>query len=77
MRARRARLRPEFAGWYPEIPGDQWHDAQWVLEIVWRQLQSGTPAWEITQDRVLDNRHFEFEAGDLTPFTGSERRRKP
>jgi hypothetical protein len=76
MRARKARLRAEFAGWYPEIPDGEWHDAQRVTEIVRRQLQSGSPTWEISQGRVLDDRHFEFEAGDHEHFTGSERRRQ-
>ena len=75
MSNRKARLRPEYAGWYPGIGDSQWHDAGWVREVVQRQLQRGSPAWEM-QGRVLNERHFEFEGGDFGPAGGRERRRQ-
>jgi hypothetical protein len=70
---RRARLRPEFAEWYPRIPVGEWHNAMWMAEAVRRQLLQGTPTW-IAGRRVLDGRHFDFESGDYRPYTGIDRR---
>ena len=70
---RRARLRPEFAGWYPGIPAGDWHNAMWAAETVRRQLLQGTPTW-MAGRRVLDDGHFDFESGDYRPYSGMDRR---
>jgi hypothetical protein len=70
---RKARLRPQFADWYPGLP-DGWHEAQWLAEKVRRQLSAGGPRWEPSQ-RVLDDRHFEFQGGRPgPPATKTDRR---
>jgi hypothetical protein len=63
MTRRRARLRPEYADWYPQIWAGEWHDALWVTEIVRRQLREGSPTW-FQGPRILSDRHFQFEGGD-------------
>jgi hypothetical protein len=73
MGTRRARSRPEFAEWYPDIPAEVWHNAMWVAELVRRQLRRGSPTWS-AGERVLDNRHFDFESGDYGALIGTDRR---
>lgn len=76
MTRRKARLRPEYAEWYPQIWAGEWHDAAWATEIVRRQLREGSPAWT-GETRILSQAHFEFEGGDYTSGArpgGRERR---
>jgi hypothetical protein len=75
MVRRRARLRTEYAEWYPEIWAGEWHDAQWAAEKVLQQQRTSSPAWSL-HGRVLSDAHFEFEGGDHQPSTGRERRRE-
>lgn len=83
MRGREARVRPQFAEWYPKIPPGVWHDAVWTREMVLAQLRGGSPKW-MHDGRVLSDRHFEFQGGQggqrrsaderrriLPPFTGT------
>jgi hypothetical protein len=70
--SRKARLRSAFTDWYPGLP-DGWHDAIRLAEHVRRQLEQGSPKWELNA-RVLDDRHFEFEGGEAGPPPGNERR---
>jgi hypothetical protein len=72
---RRARLKPEFAAWYPRVQAGEWHHAWWLSEVVRRQLrrESTFPIGS----RVLSDKHFDFESGDRHPFAGRERRTPP
>jgi hypothetical protein len=70
---RTARLRPEYADWYPRVEVGRWHDAAYLTELVRRQLVEGTPAWAAGA-RILSDEHFEFEGGQPGPNHGAERR---
>jgi hypothetical protein len=72
---RRARLKPEYAAWYPRIQPGEWHHAWWLSEVVRRQLrrESTLPIGS----RVLSDQHFDFESGERRPFAGRERRTPP
>jgi hypothetical protein len=59
---RQARLRPEYADWYPHVPPGQWQSAGAVRRIVLRQLRRGSPYWQGTP-RVLSDEHFDFQGG--------------
>src|SRR5690348_2695673 len=77
---RDARLRPEYAGWYPGIQIPLWLPAKAVGRAVTRQLLEGEPhhlrppRWEPGL-RILDDRHFEFRGGEAArdPSTRSRR----
>jgi hypothetical protein len=71
---RKARLREDYADWYPRISPGTWHDAAWVTEVVLQQQRQGSPVWAV-EGRVLSEAHFEFQGGDYLPPTGAERRR--
>jgi hypothetical protein len=60
MPPREARLRLEFADWYPGISGGVWHNAAWVREMVLAQLRHGSPRF-LPTSRVLADEHFEFQ----------------
>ena len=70
---RTARLRPEYAEWYPRVEAGRWHDAAYLTEVVRRQLSEGSPAWA-PGGRILSDMHFEFEGGRPGPNQGAERR---
>lgn len=59
---REARLRPEFAHLYPELPAGQWMPASQIgATILLAQLRSdGRPA---LGERLLEDTHFEFRGG--------------
>lgn len=59
---REARLRPEFAHLYPELPAGQWMPASQVgASILMSQLRSErAPS---LGERLLDDAHFEFRGG--------------
>jgi hypothetical protein len=66
--ARQARLRREYAPWYPTIAVASWIRASTVARAVARQLlergngPASGPRWE-PGARILDDRHFEFRGG--------------
>ena len=74
MTRRKARLRSEYAAWYPGIEAGAWHDAAWTTEVVLRQMRQGSPFWQLGS-RVLDSEHFEFYGGDHGSPSRVERRR--
>ena len=79
---RRARLRPEFAAWYPAISVAQWIPAATVARAVERQLCGGEPSWAPRWEpgaRLLDDRHFLFRGGEAreAPYTSTRRGDKP
>jgi hypothetical protein len=65
---RQARLRNEYAGWYPTLACHVWIPAKTVARAVTRQLLEGGPAsagaprWAVGP-RILDDRHFTFRGG--------------
>ena len=76
MARRKARLRPEYAAWYPQLVAGEWHDAGWAAEKVRQQHRKGSPPWSLGR-RTLSEAHFEFEGGDYRPLEGRERRMSP
>lgn len=65
---RQARLRREYAAWYPTISLSTWLPATTVARAVARQLLEGEPEWARAPRwavglRLLDDRHFEFRGG--------------
>ena len=71
--SRTARLRPEYADWYPHVEVGRWHDAAYLTELVRQQLVEGSPLWA-PAGRILSDRHFEFEGGQPGPNREAERR---
>jgi len=72
---RQARLRNEYAAWYPSIAVNIWIRASTVARAVARQLleeRQGEP-WDLgprwaVGERILDDRHFVFRGGlERTP----------
>ena len=76
MPRRKARLRPEYAEWYPQLVAGEWHDAGWAAEKVLQQHRAHSPPWSLGR-RVLSEAHFEFEGGDYGPPASRERRLAP
>jgi hypothetical protein len=65
---RKARLRSEYASWYPDISVTTWYPVATLVRKVTRQLVHGegdprsSPRWAVG-GRTLDDRHFEFRGG--------------
>ena len=63
---RQARLRPEYAAWYPDVSATRWYPVLKLVRAVMHQLvHSGprsSPLWS-PGSRALDDRHFEFRGG--------------
>ena len=76
MARRKARLRPEYAAWYPQLVAGEWHDAAVAAEKVLKQHRTGSLPWSLGR-RTLSEAHFEFEGGDYRPPAGRERRMLP
>jgi hypothetical protein len=75
---RQARLREEYATWYPGIPPGRWQLAEAVRRIVLRQLRHGAPSWA-PGPRILSDLHFEFQGGSAAGHAQAsdvERRRR-
>jgi len=75
--ARQARLRGEYAGWYPTISPARWQLAEAVRRIVLRQLRHGSPSWT-PGPRILSDLHFEFQGSSAagTPQASDVERRR-
>ena len=77
---REARLRPEYAAWYPTLTVASWLTASTVARTVARQLLDGEPRgaglphWAPGL-RILDDRHFMFRGG-LPQSPGTRCRRE-
>ena len=76
---RQARIRAEYAAWYPTIQVATWLPARSVARAVERQLlgepspYSLGPRW-LPGPRLLDDRHFFFRGGNSrNPATRSRR----
>ena len=70
MAQREARLRPEFAEWYPGMTAGVWHNAVWLAEVVMQQRRRGSPTWAL-EGRPLPEEHFEFQG--VGPAQGRNR----
>ena len=63
-KSRQAKLRSEYASWYPKIAVDTWYPVLTVLRKVKRQLVRGDPRLSPrSSGRILDDRQFEFRGG--------------
>lgn len=70
---REVRLRPEYAGLYPEVAADSWMSARTVAEAVVR-LAGAARRLSIYR-RTLDPKHFEFRGATLEQRSGAARTR--
>ena len=65
-KSREARLRSEYASWYPDVSTTRWYPVQTLVQTVMHQLVHGgprsSPRWA-PAGRALDDRHFEFRGG--------------
>jgi hypothetical protein len=66
---REARLRPEFAGVYPQIRPGLWLIAATIASA--RRHEDPPPA---RHERLLPEKHFEFRGGDSAPRYGDRTR---
>jgi len=80
---RQARIRAEYAAWYPTIQVATWLPARSVARAVERQLLGESspfslgPRW-VPGPRLLDDRHFFFRGGKpRSPSTRSRREDPP
>lgn len=79
---RQARIRAEYAAWYPSIQVATWLPARSVARAVERQLlgepspYSLAPRW-LPGPRLLDDRHFFFRGGAARNPTARSRREDP
>jgi hypothetical protein len=63
-RIRLVRLRPEFADLYPGLDPGVWETAtDLVAKLLAQHLLQPSPGYMLS-DRVLPERHFEFQGGD-------------
>jgi hypothetical protein len=62
MAVREARLRPEWADWYPGLEPGVWIVAAQLVPLVLRHRMQGQHSWEFTR-RILVDDHFEFRGG--------------
>ena len=61
---REARLRPEFAAFYPGLEPGTWEDAAALAEqMLTEHLLRPSPGYMLSE-RVLAKEHFEFRGGD-------------
>ena len=76
---RQARIRAEYAAWYPTIQVATWLPARSVARAVERQLLGEPSQWSlgprwVPGPRLLDDRHFFFRGGsERDPVTRSRR----
>jgi hypothetical protein len=73
---REARLRPEFASWYPAISVATWLPASSAARAVRRQLLEGEPPWAPRWQpgpRLLSDEHFYFRGGTARRSSGRTR----
>jgi hypothetical protein len=64
---REARLRPEYAGFYPELTPGQWEPAARIVEVVLARYLLQKMADAPVADRALNEAHFEFRGGAEPP----------
>jgi hypothetical protein len=64
--SRQAKVRPEYASWYPSVSATSWYPVSLLVRMVAQQLVHGepglSPRWAVG-GRTLDDRHFEFRGG--------------
>jgi len=80
---RQARIRAEYAAWYPTIQVSTWLPARSVARAVERQVLGEPSQWSlgprwVPGPRLLDERHFYFRGGSRRdPVTRSRREDSP
>jgi hypothetical protein len=62
MAVREARLRPEWAEFYPGVRPEIWYVAAELVPTVLRHRLRSRGSWEFTH-RILADDHFEFREG--------------
>ncbi|HEY8256702.1 MAG TPA: hypothetical protein VIG08_03535 [Gemmatimonadales bacterium] len=73
---REAKLRPEFARLYPNLPANEWHPAMAVRCVVVNQCRFGHPRLPLPP-RGLNEEHFEFRGSSISELRPGEDRRFP
>jgi hypothetical protein len=66
-RMREARLKPEFAHFYPPLEPDRWEPAALMADRVVAWLLRQPDKGYIAPERVLRSEHFEFRGGSEKP----------
>jgi hypothetical protein len=77
---REARLKPEFAHFYPPLEPDRWEPAALMADRVVAWLLRQPDKGYVAPDRVLRSEHFEFRGGTekaASPHGGRLRRDNP
>jgi NRAMP (natural resistance-associated macrophage protein)-like metal ion transporter len=69
---REARLRPDAAHLYPDLPADRWLEASRLAQLAATDTPKQSPH---SDGRALNGRHFEFRRGDAASSRGPHRRR--
>src|SRR4051794_37188123 len=70
---REARLRPDAAHLYPDLPADRWLEASRLAQLAATDTPDQSPH---SEGRALNDRHFEFRHGDKAATRpGAQRRR--
>jgi hypothetical protein len=64
---REVRLRPQFAHLYPELVPGQWEPAARIAEVLLARYLLRQMADSPSDDRALDETHFEFRGGAEPP----------
>jgi hypothetical protein len=64
---REARLRPEFASWYPYLEAGKWESAAVLADRVVAHTLGRPDASFVAGERALDPEHFEFRGKQSRP----------
>ena len=64
---RKARLRPEFASWYPYLEAGKWKSAAVLADRVVAHTLGRPDASFVAGERALDPDHFEFRGKQARP----------
>ncbi len=76
VRLREARLRPQFAGYYPYLTPDVWEIAAVLSDRVVAHILGRPEGGFISRERALDPQHFEFRGSAARPPTSPPPRRE-
>jgi hypothetical protein len=73
-RIRLARLRPEFAGFYPGLDPMVWETATELAARLLAQHTIQPSPGHMLSNRILPEEHFEFQGGETRGLTGKTMR---
>lgn len=65
--ARQARLKPQYAPLYPDVPPGAWTAATTLAQTLMAGLSNRDGPGAIVEVRLLDDEHFEFRGGQGPP----------